>query len=196
MKARRNSPHRHGRSGRTPHGGQPRLGADRSDPYRRHRRAPCRDHRSRAQGGGREGPGPQGRGNSPTTSSPIRALANKEIEVNSFSTSPISRTRSQRRTGSSSRWATRSPRRWASTQRSTRALPISRRVQRSPSRTIRPMRPVSAATASRQQHHQAEGRQQRHRGLVDIVDNPKRYKFVELDAAQLPRSLPTSMRRR
>lgn len=27
-------------------------------------------------------------------------------------------------------------------------------------------------------------------GLIDIVENPKRYKFVELDAAQLPRSLP------
>lgn len=27
-------------------------------------------------------------------------------------------------------------------------------------------------------------------GLHDIIDNPKRYRFVELDAAQLPRSLP------
>ena len=27
-------------------------------------------------------------------------------------------------------------------------------------------------------------------GVIDIVDNPKKYKFVELDAAQLPRSLP------
>jgi len=27
-------------------------------------------------------------------------------------------------------------------------------------------------------------------GVLDIVDNPKGYKFVELDAAQLPRSLP------
>lgn len=27
-------------------------------------------------------------------------------------------------------------------------------------------------------------------GIVDIVDNPKKYKFIELDAAQLPRSLP------
>ena len=27
-------------------------------------------------------------------------------------------------------------------------------------------------------------------GLHDIVDNPKKYRFVELDAAQLPRSLP------
>jgi D-methionine transport system substrate-binding protein len=27
-------------------------------------------------------------------------------------------------------------------------------------------------------------------GVVDIVDNPKKLKFVELDAAQLPRSLP------
>jgi len=27
-------------------------------------------------------------------------------------------------------------------------------------------------------------------GVVDIVDNPKQFKFVELDAAQLPRSLP------
>jgi len=27
-------------------------------------------------------------------------------------------------------------------------------------------------------------------GVADIVDNPKKYRFVELDAAQLPRSLP------
>jgi D-methionine transport system substrate-binding protein len=27
-------------------------------------------------------------------------------------------------------------------------------------------------------------------GVTDIVDNPKKFKFVELDAAQLPRSLP------
>jgi D-methionine transport system substrate-binding protein len=27
-------------------------------------------------------------------------------------------------------------------------------------------------------------------GVVDIVENPKKYKFIELDAAQLPRSLP------
>ncbi len=27
-------------------------------------------------------------------------------------------------------------------------------------------------------------------GIVDIIDNPKKLKFVELDAAQLPRSLP------
>ena len=27
-------------------------------------------------------------------------------------------------------------------------------------------------------------------GVVDIVDNPKKYRFIELDAAQLPRSLP------
>lgn len=27
-------------------------------------------------------------------------------------------------------------------------------------------------------------------GVVDIVENPKRYRFIELDAAQLPRSLP------
>ena len=27
-------------------------------------------------------------------------------------------------------------------------------------------------------------------GVADIVDNPKRFRFVELDAAQLPRSLP------
>jgi D-methionine transport system substrate-binding protein len=27
-------------------------------------------------------------------------------------------------------------------------------------------------------------------GVVDIADNPKKYKFIELDAAQLPRSLP------
>lgn len=27
-------------------------------------------------------------------------------------------------------------------------------------------------------------------GVADIVDNPKKFKFVELDAAQLPRSLP------
>jgi D-methionine transport system substrate-binding protein len=27
-------------------------------------------------------------------------------------------------------------------------------------------------------------------GVIDIVDNPKKFKFVELDAAQLPRSLP------
>jgi D-methionine transport system substrate-binding protein len=27
-------------------------------------------------------------------------------------------------------------------------------------------------------------------GIADIADNPKKYKFVELDAAQLPRSLP------
>lgn len=27
-------------------------------------------------------------------------------------------------------------------------------------------------------------------GVIDIVENPKKYKFVELDAAQLPRSLP------
>jgi len=27
-------------------------------------------------------------------------------------------------------------------------------------------------------------------GVVDIVDNPKKYKFVELDAAQLPRAVP------
>jgi len=27
-------------------------------------------------------------------------------------------------------------------------------------------------------------------GIVDIVDNPKQFKFIELDAAQLPRALP------
>jgi D-methionine transport system substrate-binding protein len=121
---------------------------------------------------------------------PNQALANREVEINSFQHEPYLKNQIGKTNWKISKVATTilSPMGFYSKKyKSFGEIPAgatiaiqndptngARSLQLLADRGIIKLRPGAGVTA----------------GTADIVENPKKYRFIELDAAQLPRSLP------
>ena len=121
---------------------------------------------------------------------PNQALANKELEANSFQHEPYLKNQQAKTNWKISKvgYTIASPMGFYSKKyKSFADLPNGATVaiQNDPSNAARSLQLLHANNIIKLKDGSSVTA-----GLLDIFDNPKRYKFVELDAAQLPRSLP------
>ena len=121
---------------------------------------------------------------------PNQALANKELEINSFQHEPYLKNQASKTNWKIEKvaYTIASPMGFYSKKyKSFADLPNGATVaiQNDPSNAARSLQLLHANGIVKLKDGNSVTA-----GLLDIADNPKRYKFVELDAAQLPRSLP------
>lgn len=121
---------------------------------------------------------------------PNQALANKELEANSFQHEPYLKNQIAKTNWKLAKvgYTIASPMGFYSKKyKSFAELPTGATIaiQNDPSNAARSLQLLHANNIIKLKDGSSVTA-----GLPDIVENPKRYKFVELDAAQLPRSLP------
>jgi len=121
---------------------------------------------------------------------PNQALANKEVEINSFQHEPYLKNQLSKTNWKISKVAftIASPMGFYSKKyKSFADLPAGATVaiQNDPTNGARSLQLLAANKIIKLRDGAGVTA-----GVVDIAENPKKYKFIELDAAQLPRSLP------
>lgn len=121
---------------------------------------------------------------------PNQALANREIEINSFQHEPYLKNQLAKTNWRLTKvaYTIASPMGFYSKKyKSFADLPAGATVavQNDPSNAARSLQLLAANNVIRLRDGAGVTA-----GVVDIVENPKKLKFIELDAAQLPRSLP------
>lgn len=121
---------------------------------------------------------------------PNQALANKEIEINSFQHEPYLKNQIGKTSWKLTKVATTiaSPMGFYSKKyKSFGEIPAGATIaiQNDPTNGARSLQLLAANNIIKLRDGAGVIA-----GVVDIVDNPKKFKFVELDAAQLPRALP------
>jgi D-methionine transport system substrate-binding protein len=121
---------------------------------------------------------------------PNQALANKEIEINSFQHEPYLKNQIAKTNWKlvKAAYTIASPMGFYSTKyKSFDDIPAGATIaiQNDPTNSARSLQLLAANNVIKLREGAGVTA-----GVTDIVDNPKKFKFVELDAAQLPRSLP------
>jgi len=121
---------------------------------------------------------------------PNQALANKEIEINSFQHEPYLRNQASKTNWKIAKvaYSIASPMGFYSKKyKSFADIPAGATIaiQNDPTNGARALQLLAANNIIKLRDGAGVTA-----GVADIVENPKRYRFIELDAAQLPRSLP------
>ena len=121
---------------------------------------------------------------------PNQALANKDIEINSFQHEPYLKNQAAKTNWKIAKvaYTIASPMGFYSKKyKSFADLPAGATIaiQNDPTNGARSLQLLAANNVIKLRDGAGVTA-----GVIDIVENPKRYRFIELDAAQLPRSLP------